>query len=140
MSQLIQAAIFGQLIRFFSGGRPFRYPDEIAPSLSEQLYAESLAQGHQGNGDIEAEGTVAQPETHEKTPDDTAPYIVILDWYGPNDPESPAVKHLIMVQMCLLNFRVYITSSLYVPGEASLMEEFHVSELVATLGLSLFTM
>lgn len=42
--------------------------------------------------------------------------------------------------MCVLNFAVYIASSIYVPGEASLMDEFGVDEVVATLGLSLFTL
>jgi DHA1 family multidrug resistance protein-like MFS transporter len=41
--------------------------------------------------------------------------------------------------MCILNFVVYVASSLYVPGEQSLTEEFGVSTIVATLGLSLFS-
>lgn len=43
-------------------------------------------------------------------------------------------------QICVLNFAFYIASSIYVPGEQSIMEEFGVSETVATLGLSLFTL
>lgn len=39
-----------------------------------------------------------------------------------------------------MNFAFYIASSIYVPGEVSIMEEFEVGEVVATLGLSLFTM
>lgn len=39
-----------------------------------------------------------------------------------------------------MNFAFYIASSIYVPGEASLMEDFDVGEIVATLGLSLFTL
>lgn len=39
-----------------------------------------------------------------------------------------------------MNFAFYIASSIYVPGEQSIMEDFGVSEIVATLGLSLFTM
>lgn len=42
--------------------------------------------------------------------------------------------------MCVLNFVVYIASSLYVPGETDLEKDFGVSEIVATLGLSLFSM
>lgn len=42
--------------------------------------------------------------------------------------------------MCILNFAVYIASSIYVPGEALLMQEFGVNETVAILGLSLFTL
>lgn len=51
-----------------------------------------------------------------------------------------ALKNLVAFQMCLLNFAVYIASSIYVPGESSLIKEFGVSEVVATLGLSLFTL
>lgn len=50
------------------------------------------------------------------------------------------LKHFIAFQMCILNFAVYIASSIYVPGEADLMDEFGVDEVVATLGLSLFTL
>ena len=32
-----------------------------------------------------------------------------------------------------------MASSIYVPGETSIMDEFGVGETVATLGLSLFT-
>lgn len=42
--------------------------------------------------------------------------------------------------MCILNFAVYIAGSIYVPGELGLMDEFGVDEVVATLGLSLFTL
>jgi hypothetical protein len=49
-------------------------------------------------------------------------------------------KVLITFLMCVLNFVVYIASSLYVPGETSLEQDFGVSEIVATLGLSLFSM
>jgi len=51
-----------------------------------------------------------------------------------------ALKYLIIIQMCILNFAVYIGSSMYTPGEASFIQEFDVSEVVATLGLSLFTL
>lgn len=50
------------------------------------------------------------------------------------------LKHLIAFQVCILNFAVYIASSIYVPGETSLMNEFGIDEVVATLGLSLFTL
>lgn len=63
----------------------------------------------------------------------------LLDAQNPqNWPDR--LKHLVAFQMCLLNFSVYIASSIYVPGEPYLMEEFEVSPVVATLGLSLFTL
>jgi DHA1 family multidrug resistance protein-like MFS transporter len=48
-------------------------------------------------------------------------------------------KFLVAAQVCLLNFSIYIPSSIYVPGEESVMRDFGVGETVATLGLSLFT-
>jgi len=49
-------------------------------------------------------------------------------------------KHAMMFQLCVLNFGVYIASSIYVAGEPDLIEEFGVSVTVATLGLSFFTL
>jgi DHA1 family multidrug resistance protein-like MFS transporter len=49
-------------------------------------------------------------------------------------------KLLVSLQICLLNFAFYIASSIYTPGELSIMKEFGVGETVATLGLSLFTL
>lgn len=43
-------------------------------------------------------------------------------------------------QLCVLNFAVYMASSIYAPGELGVMADFGVSEIVATLGLSLFTL
>lgn len=39
-----------------------------------------------------------------------------------------------------MNMAFYMTSSIYTPGEASIMEEFGVGTEVATLGLSLFSL
>jgi MFS transporter, DHA1 family, multidrug resistance protein len=39
-----------------------------------------------------------------------------------------------------MNFTFYIASSIYVPGELSIVNEFGVSETVAILGLSLFSL
>ncbi|RYP11236.1 hypothetical protein DL764_000192 [Monosporascus ibericus] len=70
--------------------------------------------------------------------------VYLVDWYGADDPENPQNwpelwKFLVASQVCILNFVVYIASSLYVPGETGVMEEFGVGEVVATLGLSLFS-
>jgi len=48
-------------------------------------------------------------------------------------------KVFTLAQLFVLNFAVYVASSIYVPGEAGVMEQFGVSITVATLGLSLFT-
>jgi DHA1 family multidrug resistance protein-like MFS transporter len=47
---------------------------------------------------------------------------------------------LVTTQICILNFAVYVGIAIYTPGEESIMEEFGVSEIVATPGLSIFVL
>ncbi len=104
------------------------------------------------------------PSLHQgNQSDEKALGVRLVDWYGPDDQEvwhpliailiptlltyvknpqnwSASRKLLITFQICLLNFGIYIGSSIYTPGEPSLTEEFGVSEVVSTLGLSLFVL
>ena len=43
-----------------------------------------------------------------------------------------------MFQMCLLTFTVYVGSAIYTAGIPSVSEEFHVSTVGATIGLTAF--
>ena len=49
-----------------------------------------------------------------------------------------AKKCFVTAEICLLTFSIYIGSSLYSPGIISVVEDFHVSPVAATLGLTLF--
>ncbi|RJE24076.1 resistance protein [Aspergillus sclerotialis] len=147
MDSPFKTTIFGQLMRSLSGNRLYSYPDEVdpslwkkavkqdssstSPSLNEQTDHVSKEAGAQ---DAAGHGTIFEGHS-----------VLLVGWYGPDDPENPQNypflwKSVISFQMCILNFAVYIASSIYVPGEPGIMEEFNVSETVATLGLSLFTM
>ncbi|KAF2813263.1 MFS general substrate transporter [Mytilinidion resinicola] len=69
--------------------------------------------------------------------------IHLIDWYGPDDPENPrnwshAKKYFVTFEICLLTLSVYIGSSIYTAGLLGVMEEFGVSQVAATLGLTLF--
>jgi len=61
-----------------------------------------------------------------------------LFYQNPQNWSSNA-KLFVAFQICFLNWVFYMSSSIYVPGELRLMEDFGVGEIVATLGLSLFT-
>jgi len=43
-----------------------------------------------------------------------------------------------MFQTCLLTFTVYIGSAIYTAGITSVTEEFHVSTVAATVGLTVY--
>ncbi|RDW74892.1 caffeine resistance protein [Coleophoma cylindrospora] len=91
-----------------------------------------------GSGDVQ---TLDQGDSGHEKPTG----VRLVDWYGPNDQENPqnwsaGRKLLVTFQICVLNFGIYIGSSIYTPGELSIIKEFGVSEVVATLGLSLFVL
>ncbi|KAM6505171.1 hypothetical protein FSOLCH5_015090 [Fusarium solani] len=67
------------------------------------------------------------------------PQIWFLSIENPQNWSSSR-KLLVTVQICILNFGIYTGSSIYTPGELSVMEEFGAREIVATLGLSLFVL
>ncbi|KAI1087739.1 benomyl/methotrexate resistance protein [Rostrohypoxylon terebratum] len=141
MANQIRDTEFGHLVRFLSRHKLFRYPDEDDASLWKQCLqrdtgSTAIPSGEQANqlvGDLRS-GSIVE--------DSQDTYLV--QWYGPDDPENPQNwterwKLLVASLMCILNFSFYIASSIYVPGIPSIMEEFGSSEIVATLGLSLFT-
>ncbi|KAK6852223.1 major facilitator superfamily domain-containing protein [Apiospora arundinis] len=144
MALHLQTTIFGQLVRLISHGRRFQYPDERDPALWKGAVQENGSARAKSEERNDARLTVGSHDPDFKT-NGYENGVLIIGWYGPDDPENPqnwpvGLKHLIALQLCLLNFAVYIASSIYVPGEASLIAEFGISEIVATLGLSLFTL
>ena len=86
--------------------------------------------------------------------------LYIVSWYGDHDPEvsvhqrrerwpnltpkqnprswSQAKKFFVTFEICLLTTSVYIGSSIFTAGIEDFMKEFQVSQVVATLGLTLF--
>ncbi|OTB09775.1 hypothetical protein K445DRAFT_311111 [Daldinia sp. EC12] len=146
MATQIRDTQFGHLVRFLSRNKLFPFPDEVDPSL----WKKSLP-GHTGpplksptEQANDAQGVVVQDSDADQTIIDDRNFYVV-DWYGPDDPENPQNwsknwKLLVAFLMCILNFSFYIASSIYVPGTPSIMQDFGVSEIVATLGLSLFTL
>ncbi|TFK54036.1 MFS transporter [Heliocybe sulcata] len=69
----------------------------------------------------------------------------LVSWYGRDDPEDPrnwssAKKAFVTSQLCLLTFSIYIGSSIYTAGIVGVTMEFGVSQVAATLGLTLFVL
>ncbi|KAH8783964.1 putative caffeine resistance protein 5 [Hyaloscypha finlandica] len=69
--------------------------------------------------------------------------VSIVTWFGDDDPENPlnwstGKKFFVTFLICLLTFSVYIGSAIYSAGTQGVMERFGVSQVAATLGLTLF--
>jgi len=69
----------------------------------------------------------------------------LVGWYSDDDPENPQNwskprKTLLMSQMMLLTFAMYVGSAIYTPSIPGVVQEFGVSQTKAILGLSLYVL
>ncbi|KAG4439814.1 hypothetical protein IFR05_004712 [Cadophora sp. M221] len=69
--------------------------------------------------------------------------VSVVTWYGDHDPENPLnwstpKKFFVTGMICLLTFSVYIGSAIYSAGTQEITMVFGVSQVAATLGLTLF--
>ncbi|QSZ28972.1 hypothetical protein DSL72_003481 [Monilinia vaccinii-corymbosi] len=72
--------------------------------------------------------------------------VMIVDWdqsLGANDPENPqnwssGRKFFVTFLICLLTFAVYIGSAIYTAGVYDIIEQFGVSQVASTAGLTTF--
>lgn len=88
--------------------------------------------------DHNAKNIFKHPVDSEKGRDQT-----VVDWDGEQDPENPQnwslrKKFFVTFQICLLTTGVYIGSAIYTPGIEQIIQIYGVSQVAATLGLSLF--
>lgn len=69
--------------------------------------------------------------------------VLIVGWWGPDDSENPRnwsrpKRFWVTFCICFLTFSVYIGSAIYSAGIMGVVETFGVSQVAATLGLTLF--
>ncbi|KAL6881695.1 major facilitator superfamily domain-containing protein [Trichoderma longibrachiatum] len=78
-------------------------------------------------------------------PQTTKDGAILVDWYYTDDPDNPynwtRNKRLtVNFIICIYTFVVYTTSAIYTTSEGGIMNRFHVSEIKATLGLSIYVL
>ncbi|KAJ3528909.1 hypothetical protein NM688_g7930 [Phlebia brevispora] len=67
----------------------------------------------------------------------------IVTWYSDDDPESPQnwsllKKSFVTAAICILTFSIYIGASIFSPGIPDMSAKFHISDVAATFGLTMF--
>ncbi|KAJ5674148.1 major facilitator superfamily domain-containing protein [Penicillium macrosclerotiorum] len=78
-------------------------------------------------------------------PKKTKDGVILVDWYYTDDSENPhnwsnTKRALMATLICLYTFVVYTTSAIYTSSVQGIMQQFGVSDLLATLGLSLYVL
>ncbi|GAA84884.1 caffeine resistance protein [Aspergillus luchuensis IFO 4308] len=164
--ETIRDSAFGKLVRIFSRKRWLRYPEEndtgmwteylktekqvkdeeAAASESDQenlgLYT-VLSQASRASRRLSTASSAKHDGAEGAHPNSNA--SLVIDWSGPDDPENPqnwsTFKKLFVSSLIwLLTFAIYIGSAIYTPGIPGVCEQFGVSRVAATLGLTLFVL
>ncbi|KAI9746350.1 MAG: hypothetical protein M1818_000062 [Claussenomyces sp. TS43310] len=151
MQDNVRDTVFGHFVRLISDNRLLKFPDEVDSSLWKRCLQEATNDDAEKEQNPSSSGTTSMDDSEKPNVNQVHPNgdkredVYLVDWYGPEDPENPqnwsnSRKLLVTALICILNFAVYVGSAIYTPGEESIMEEFGVNEIVATLGLSLFVL
>lgn len=91
------------------------------------------------SSDLE-KGNEIESSTNKLNPD-----YILVDWYGPDDPENPQnwsilKKVWIIFSMAFLTVSIYMGSSIYTPGAHQMMADLNTTRVKATLPLTTFVL
>ncbi|KAL5336907.1 MFS general substrate transporter [Aspergillus crustosus] len=160
MSDLLRETAAGQILRFITGNRLLKYPEELpdfqfqrpkTPSAnSSSPPSEKTAIEPNDSTDVEKSLADADAEaddgklSSEAIGNQDDEYISV-EWYSEDDPANPqnwgtSKKVFVAFQICIYTFTVYIGGAIYAPSIPGVMEEFGCSEIVASLGLALYVL
>ncbi|KAL4938791.1 hypothetical protein BDV06DRAFT_214830 [Aspergillus oleicola] len=135
MWDIVRDSPLGQCLRLATGRKVARYPEEQPGFELPVGYLDSCQPrtGSSSNGETYQDSEKSFNE---------AP-IVVVGWYGPDDPDNPynwsfGKKLWVALILFAYNFSVYIGSSMYTAGTPEIIENYGVSNIVASLGLSMY--
>ncbi|ODQ65495.1 SCR1 protein [Nadsonia fulvescens var. elongata DSM 6958] len=162
MFRILRDSFWGQIVYHASGKKLFQNPEERPDFVLPEKYilnhsslaGDTINRKPSGNSrtstdlpedlssDIEKTGNESSEDTNNENADPSSGYIIV-DWYGPDDPENPhnwpiMKKVFLGAQIGFLTFSIYVGSSIYTPGILEIMEDFKISQVMAILPLSLF--
>ncbi|KAJ4397803.1 GTPase-activating protein [Gnomoniopsis smithogilvyi] len=168
MVHLIRDSFFGQCLRLVTSGRVLHYPEELDPTIWKRYINEEKSANLAAHGKTELEDgesrksprdsgsltrTLSTDHGRSQSQDELRNYrpvdpekgrdVYLVDWYGPDDPENPQnwsrpKKFFVTFEICFLTFSVYIGSAIFSAGITDVESVFGVSQVAATLGLTLF--
>ncbi|OJJ78987.1 MFS transporter [Aspergillus glaucus CBS 516.65] len=159
MIETIRETAFGKLMRMISHNRILQYPEEIDPEtcsryvLSETNLENLESNTHGEPGEEWGLFTVMSQASRRPSATEPAPAEklssalvsnIAIGWSS-NDTQNPqnwstGKKLFVSSQVWLLTFAIYIGSAIYSPGIPQVSEQFGVSSVAATLGLTLFVL
>ncbi|KAL8950689.1 MAG: hypothetical protein Q9222_003275 [Ikaeria aurantiellina] len=149
MAEFIRDTAFGHIVRIITRGKSLQYAEDKDPSLWRKYMSDekTMRMAHHGNPEKETAGDAPLPSSEESSrtrAGDEQPIneptgqpidqekgrdTNVVDWFDEHDPEVILIRNL---------RGVYIGSAIYSAGTQSVQKDFGVSQVKATLGLTLF--
>ncbi|KFY03048.1 hypothetical protein O988_01719 [Pseudogymnoascus sp. VKM F-3808] len=132
-----------------SGDEPISSPDSESYNqdieLQRTLSRQDTRQFTQERLATEIQDAVERVASKPIYPVKTADGIVLVDWYSSDDPANPqnwslGKKSWVGFLICLYTFVVYTGSAIYTASIPQVIEELHISEIDASLPLSLYVL
>ncbi|KAI9844360.1 MAG: hypothetical protein M1837_005664 [Sclerophora amabilis] len=165
MGDLVRDSVFGQIVRTASGGKLLHWDEQVDPSYVDRYLGNDFSKntadhGSPGEQNVEEKNRTSSPGSRSASTSSTAQGgsndelggtkadpekgkdVHMVNWLD-HDPQNPInwsipKKFFVTFQICLLTFSVYVGSAIYSAGTLSVVQEFGVSQVAATLGLTLF--
>lgn len=163
MTDLIRDTAVGHFLRLVTRGRVLQYAEDEDPSLwkkylSEEKTARMVRLGHPGQLSHDDPPPLPSSEESSRTragsdqqqingptgrsiDQEKGRDVNVVDWFDENDPENPmnwstSKKVFVTFEICFLTWSVYIGSAIYSAGTETVVKDFGVSQVKATLGLT----
>lgn len=95
--------------------------------------------------EVERDEQAARTRSTVIVPTTTEDGITLIDWYTTDDPANPqnwssGRKALVSSNIFFYTFAAYCASAIYTPSEGGVMQAFNVSQVKASLGLSVYVL
>ncbi|KAI9167197.1 Caffeine resistance protein [Paramyrothecium foliicola] len=118
-------------------------PEEDVEDTASNTTAAAAAAAAAETG--ETSGSLDKVQSIPIVPRRTKDGAILVDWYYTDDEANPhnwsrARRLAVTTIICLYTFVVYTTSAIYTSSTEGVMRRFGVSQIVATLGLSLYVL
>ncbi|GLA65302.1 hypothetical protein AtubIFM56815_008473 [Aspergillus tubingensis] len=155
MRELLRDTAFGKIVRLLSGRRLLLYTEErdrsfiqemvataaeVGVALPELIPNESIVEPN-GLETIMSQASYRSRQESWPIPAPRDEKAIIVGWRsGDSENWSFAKKLLVSSLVWVLTFAIYIGSAIYSPGIPGAAKQFGVSNVAATLGLTLFVL
>ncbi|KAI8717129.1 MFS domain-containing protein [Fusarium sp. LHS14.1] len=166
---VVRDAPLGQLVRFFTNKRFFKYPEEepdfklpepwvrmmggtdpdripdTASSSTLSNEQERIEEHPNNAADLDLEKTEFQDKSNRIAPKTTADGTILVEWYSEKDTANPhnwsnSRRGFVAFLICFYTSVVYLSSAIYSSSTEGVMKKFGVSNLEATLGLAMYVL